>query len=155
MGVHNEYHPAIPLVFADQRLSANAEFVAMFGKSLYETINIPVKPPNSYVLISKSKATPLLLGGVDEYICDVTAQLDAVNVRKYPSGQGSEVDFSETLMLLRRALCGVKGYDVFLKGAKIGTVDQAMYLDEIGLTRYRDGNFDVVQMGISLSMVWR
>ncbi len=155
MSVANEYNSGVPLVFVDQRFRESEDFKAVFGDNFYEEVNIPPDVENSFVIYSATANVPVLMGGVDEYIMDVSCTLNIVNVRKYGFGQGSELHFIQALKVMRRALCGVCGYDVFYEGEKIGTVDEASYLDEIGLTRYRDGNYDVLQKGISLKLIWR
>lgn len=155
MSVQNEYDPGVPLVYVEQALNANPQFVREFGDALYEPVRIPREPPDSYIIVKAGKPRPRVFGGVREYIGQVEATVDVINIRTYPLGTGSEIFFSETIKLLRRVLCGNINVDVRLKGKKIGTVDATTFINEVGLTANSKGNFDTLHKGITFNIVWR
>ena len=157
MGIKNHYDDGVPLRFAHQYLMSSPAFTAFYGNKLFEPSLIPPKPGEQFVIVHAVEDEVILHAGIAEYIAKVACRLDVICIHKYPTGSGSEMQFRQQLKMLRAALCGHCGVDVFeLDGiTKIGEVDESRYLGKVPFTMYRDGQFDVLQKGISLRLVYR
>ncbi len=164
-GIQNEYDDGVPLRFCEYYLENEPSFMAVYGgprpedKRYFEAVNIPADPGDDFIVFHAREEGVALWAGIAEYIGKVATVLDVINIRKYPEGNGSEMDFRETMKILRRALCGHNGVEIFLDNngvpEKIGEVDESRYLRKIPLSAHFDGNFDVLQKGISVRIVHR
>lgn len=155
MGVHSDYDDGVPLRFVYDRFTANAAFMAQYGDRFYEDVRVPAKAPDNHITIKCQEINVALWAGLPEYIGKVASEVKIYNVRKYPTGKGSEMDFRSTMILLRRVLCGVNFAEVFFEGAKIGEVHESTFLRKLPLIEYGDGNFDTLKKGITIRVIHR
>lgn len=154
--IQNEYDDRVPLRFVMERLINHPDMIRLFGDQIFEKVRVPSKPTDNYVTIQTRESHIALWAGLPEYIGKVTSIATIYNVRKYPNGRGTEMDFGETMKVLRRATCGIgesELLEVFLANEKIGEIYESAYIRKMPLIEYTEGTFDTLKKGIEIRIV--
>lgn len=156
---YDEASPSLPLIFCYNLLTASAEFKAIHGDPprLVEDVraNTVPKSDKPFCVISAT-SKPNVYAGVPEIVTEWRSMVTVLSVRRYENGAGSWVDFDASFKAMRRALCGVADYKVFLNSVIMGTVEQSMFLDEVKFERRETGDdVQTLHQGILFELAWQ
>jgi len=158
-------HPGVPLKFVYDQLKASPKWMEIHERAaqqtdtldpFFEEGKIPEKPENPYAVATSTTMDIRYWAGATNQIESVVERVDIVSIRKYPQGEGTLFDFTESWNALFKSLALRFIFsEVFDHlGQKIGEVSDCSHIGNLKF-RHFDGNFDVYHHGISVKIIYR